>query len=83
MTLFSDEQDPRGEDEPNPQYAFLNVPFDKQFEPLYLAFIAGVSGFGLTPQAVIQIPGRRRCLESVRPREYRCCKSFVLIKASS
>jgi len=42
---------------------FLNIPFDAEFEPLYLAFIAGLSGFGLIPQAVLQIPGSQRRLD--------------------
>jgi hypothetical protein len=41
---------------------FLNIPYDKNFEPLYLAFIAGLSGFGLIPQAVLQIPESERRL---------------------
>src|ERR1700691_1919172 len=44
----------------DPTSAFLNIPFDQQFESLYLAFIAGLSGFGLIPQAVLQIPGSQR-----------------------
>ncbi len=47
----------------DPILAFLNVPFDPQFEPLYLALIAGLSGFGLVPQAVLQIPGSQRRLD--------------------
>jgi hypothetical protein len=35
---------------------FLNVPFDRQFEPLFLALIAGVVGVGATPRCVLQIP---------------------------
>src|SRR5208337_563400 len=45
--------------------AFLNIPYDKQFEPLYLAFIAGLSGFGLIPQAVLQIPESKRRLDRI------------------
>jgi hypothetical protein len=48
---------------PDPILAFLNIPFDQQFESLYLAFIAGLSGFGLIPQAVLQIPGSQRRLD--------------------
>jgi hypothetical protein len=44
---------------------FLNIPYDKRFEPLYLAFIAGLSGFGLIPQAVLQIPESERRLEQI------------------
>ena len=37
-------------------HVFLNVPFDKEFEPLYLAFIAGLVGLGLNPRTVLQVP---------------------------
>jgi hypothetical protein len=47
----------------DPILAFLNIPFDQEFEPLYLAFIAGLSGFGLVPQTVLQIPGSERRLD--------------------
>jgi hypothetical protein len=43
--------------------AFLNIPFDQPFESLYLAYIAGLSGFGLVPQAVLQVPGHERRLD--------------------
>jgi len=46
----------------DPDTVFLNVPYDKEFESLYLAFIAGLSGLGLIPQAVLQIPGSERRL---------------------
>jgi hypothetical protein len=56
---------PRRRARPNadPIFAFLNIPFDPQFESLYLAFIAGLSGFGLIPQTVLQIPGSQRRLD--------------------
>lgn len=43
--------------------AFLNIPFDQRYESLYLAFIAGLSGFGLVPQAVLQVLGSQRRLD--------------------
>jgi hypothetical protein len=33
----------------NDQDVFLNIPFDQKYEPLFVAFIAGISGLGLTP----------------------------------
>ena len=45
--------------------AFLNIPYDRNYEPLYLAFIAGLSGFGLVPRATIEIPSTRRRLERI------------------
>ena len=63
-------------EKPNPQFAFLNIPFDKHFEPLYLAFIAGLSGFGLIPQTVLQIPGSPRRLDRLTALMSRCQYSF-------
>jgi hypothetical protein len=45
--------------------AFLNVPYDTEFENLYLAFIAGLCGFGLRPRATVEIVGSRRRLDRV------------------
>jgi hypothetical protein len=55
---------------------FLNIPYDKKFEPLYLAFIAGLSGFGLIPQAVLQIPKSERRLIRIFSLIRRCRISF-------
>ena len=44
---------------------FLNVPYDRRFERLYLAYISAVSAFGLVPRAAIEIPGGRRRLERI------------------
>lgn len=44
---------------------FLDIGYDKKFGPLYLAFIAGLSGFGLIPQAVLQIPESKRRLDRI------------------
>jgi hypothetical protein len=56
--------------------AFLNVPYDKQYEPLLLAFIAGVCAFGLTPRATIEIPGSRRRLDRIIRLIGQCSYSF-------
>jgi hypothetical protein len=45
--------------------AFLNIPYDQQYESLYLAFIAGLCSFGLRPRATIEIPSTRRRLERI------------------
>jgi hypothetical protein len=39
---------------------FLNVPYDRQFERLCLAYICGIACFGLVPRATLEIPGDRR-----------------------
>lgn len=41
---------------PSPEDVFLNVPFDAKHERLYLALIAGLTGLGLTPRSVLEIP---------------------------
>lgn len=42
---------------PRETSCFINVPYDRQYEALYLAFIAGLCGFGLVPRATLEIPG--------------------------
>jgi hypothetical protein len=44
---------------------FLNVPYDSAFENLYLAYIAGLSAFGLIPHATLEIPTSQRRLERI------------------
>ncbi len=39
---------------------FLNIPYDRKFRHLYLAYIVGVSALGLVPFATLGIPGDRR-----------------------
>ena len=63
-------------DKPNSSFAFINVPFDKQYERLYLAFIAGLCGFGLVPQSVLQIPGSHRRLDRLTKLIADCRYSF-------
>lgn len=46
-------------------YVFLNLPYDSRFEPLFLAYIAGVSAFGLLPRAPLEIPGGGRRLDHI------------------
>src|SRR5271157_2636986 len=55
---------------------FLNIPYDPGFESLYLAFIAGLCGFGLIPRAVLQIPGSKRRLDRILSLIRRCKISF-------
>lgn len=44
---------------------FLNIPYDAQFERLYLAYIAGITAFGLEPHATLEIPGGARRLDRI------------------
>ena len=46
-------------------YVFLNLPYDSKFEPLFLAYIAGVSAFGLLPRTPLEIPGGERRLDNI------------------
>lgn len=44
------------------QGVFLNVPFDKEYSPLFIALIAGLTGLGRKPHCVLEVPsaGRNR-----------------------
>jgi hypothetical protein len=44
---------------------FLNIPYDATFERLFLAYIAGVSAFGFTPRATLEIPFGERRLDRI------------------
>jgi hypothetical protein len=44
---------------------FLNIPYDKKFERLFLAYIAGLSAFGLVPRATLEIPDSSRRLDKI------------------
>jgi hypothetical protein len=48
-----------------PDAAFLNIPYDAQHEELFLAFLAGLSGFALIPHATLEIPGSQRRLDRI------------------
>jgi hypothetical protein len=50
---------------PDRYYVFLNIPYDQAFENLYLAYIAGLSAFGLIPRATLEIPTSQRRLERI------------------
>jgi hypothetical protein len=44
---------------------FLNIPYDSSFESLFLAYIAGISAFGFTPRATLEIPFGQRRLDRI------------------
>jgi hypothetical protein len=54
----------------------LNVPYDERYEPLYLAFIAGLCGFGLVPRATLEIPSSDRRLDRIVKLIRSCRYSF-------
>ena|SRR3982750_2162278 len=48
------------------QGVFLNVPFDADYAPLFLALIAGLTALGRTPHCVLEVPsGGRNRLERI------------------
>jgi hypothetical protein len=59
-----------------PDAAFLNVPYDAKHEELFLAFLAGLSGFALIPHTTLEIPGSQRRLDRIVHLLRRCRYSF-------
>jgi hypothetical protein len=56
---------------PSPE-VFLNVPYDKKFERLFLALISGISAFGLVPRATLEITTSVRRLDRILDLIRRC-----------
>jgi hypothetical protein len=44
---------------------FINIPYDPEYEKLYLALIAGLSGLGLTPRCTTEIQATKNRLERI------------------
>jgi hypothetical protein len=44
---------------------FLNIPYDRRFQPLYLAYLVGLTELGLTPKVTLGIPGGARRLDRI------------------
>jgi hypothetical protein len=55
---------------------FLNFPYDRQFVPLYLAYISGVCSFGLVPRVALELPGGARRLDRIVELILSCRYSF-------
>jgi hypothetical protein len=55
---------------------FLNIPYDGAFENLYLAYIAGLSAFGLIPRATLEIPTSQRRLDRILKLIQQCAYSI-------
>jgi hypothetical protein len=55
---------------------FLNVPYDNEFENLYLPYIGGLSAFGLIPRATLEIPTSQRRLERILSLIDKCAYSI-------
>jgi hypothetical protein len=55
-----------------PADVFLNIPYDKKFQRLCLAYICGISAFGFVPRATLEIPGGSRRLDRIFKLIQRC-----------
>jgi hypothetical protein len=55
-----------------PSDVFINVPFDGEYEPLYIAMIAGLCGLGLTPRCVLEISPHERRIDRIAGLVARC-----------
>lgn len=44
---------------------FLNVPYDAEFQRLFLGYVAGLHAFGMVPRTTLEIPGGVRRLDRV------------------
>ena len=44
---------------------FLNIPYDSKFERLFLAYIAGITAFGMVPRATLEIATSSRRLDRI------------------
>ena len=62
--------------EPQSKAVFLNFPYDRQFVPLYLAYVAGVCSFGLLPRVALELPGGERRLDRIIELILSCRYSF-------
>jgi hypothetical protein len=47
------------------RFAFINVPYAKRYEKIYLAFIAGAAAYGLVPSAAVHDPSSRFQLDRI------------------
>jgi len=45
--------------------AFINIPYAKRYEKVYLSFIAGVTAYGLVPTAAVHDPSSRYQLDRI------------------
>ncbi len=50
---------------PSEKAVFLNLPYDRQFSNLCLAYVAGIACYGLTARTTLEIPGGARRLDRI------------------
>src|ERR1700722_2256035 len=56
--------------------AFINIPYDSAYEGHFLAYIAGVAAFGLTPRATLELTSGDRRLDRIFKLIEACRYSF-------
>jgi hypothetical protein len=56
----------------NATWVFLNLPFTKSFENLFLAYVCGVTAFGLTPRTILDFTGSQSRLKRIRNSIQQC-----------
>jgi hypothetical protein len=56
--------------------AFINMPYAKRYETLYLAYIAGLSAYGLIPTAGVADPSSESQLDRVMELMFASAYSF-------
>jgi hypothetical protein len=57
---------------PDPNAVFLNIPYDQEFQPLYIAYIVGLYQLRLQPFLTSGIPGGERRLDRILSLIQRC-----------
>ena len=65
MATRKSKKHPRRAAESRDRSVFLNIPYDAAFENLLLAYIAGISAFGFTPRATLEVPFGQRRLDRI------------------
>jgi hypothetical protein len=61
---------------PERDSAFLNIPYDPDYEDHFLAYIAGVAAFGLDPRATLELTSGERRLDRIFKLISACRYSF-------
>jgi hypothetical protein len=56
--------------------AFLNIPYERAYEGRFLAYIAGLSAFGINPRATLELTGAARRLDPIFELIRSCRYSF-------
>lgn len=56
--------------------AFLNIPYDRSYEERFLAYIAGLTAFGINPRATLELTGAARRLDRIFELITSCRYSF-------